>query len=106
MAAAQPMEKPMASLRRKITLSVFAVLGLAIVALAWTLSHESACEPAVVLAPGAATMKAVVRRCYGPPEVLALEDVARPVPAGDQVLVKVRAASINPLDWHYMRAKP
>jgi NADPH:quinone reductase-like Zn-dependent oxidoreductase len=96
----------MASLRRRILWSVLAVLGLAIVALAWTLSHESACEPAAALAPGAATMKAVVRRCYGPPEVLALEDVERPVPADDQVLVKVRAASINPLDWHYMRAKP
>ena len=51
-------------------------------------------------------MKAVVRRCYGPPEVLALEDVEKPVPADDQVLVKVHAASINPLDWHYMRATP
>jgi NADPH:quinone reductase-like Zn-dependent oxidoreductase len=96
----------MASLRRKITLSVLAVLGLAVVALAWTLSHESACEPAAALAPGAATMKAVVRRCYGPPEVLALEDVEKAVPADDQVLVKVHAASINPLDWHYMRATP
>jgi NADPH:quinone reductase-like Zn-dependent oxidoreductase len=51
-------------------------------------------------------MKAVVRRCYGPPEVLALEDVEKPVPAAGQVLVKVRAAALNPLDWHYMRAEP
>src|SRR5688572_31602530 len=96
----------MASLRRRILWSVLAVLGLAIGALGYALSHESACEPAAALAPEAVTMKAVVRRCYGPPEVLALEDVEKPRPADDQVLVKVRAASINPLDWHYMRAKP
>jgi len=96
----------MTSLRRKITLSVLAVLALAIVALGYTLSHESACEPAAALAPGTVTMKAVVRRCYGPPEVLAVEDVEKPRPAEDQVLVKVRAASVNPLDWHYMRATP
>jgi NADPH:quinone reductase-like Zn-dependent oxidoreductase len=51
-------------------------------------------------------MKAVVRRCYGPPDVLALEDLEKPVPADNQVLVKVRAASVNPLDWHYMRGNP
>lgn len=51
-------------------------------------------------------MKAVVRRCYGPPEVLRIEDVEKPVPADDQVLVKVRAASVNPADWHFVRAKP
>ena len=96
----------MASLRRRILWSVLAVLGLAIVALGYALSHESACEPAAALAPGTVTMKAVVRRCYGPPEVLALEDVEKPRPADDQVLIKVRAASINPLDWHYMRATP
>src|SRR5688572_24666033 len=82
----------MASLRRRILWSVLAVLALAIVALGYTLSHESACEPAAALAPGTATMNAVVRRCYGPPEVLALEDVEKPVPADDQVPVKVRAA--------------
>ena len=51
-------------------------------------------------------MKAVVRRCYGPPDVLRIEDVEKPVPADDQVLVEVRAASVNPVDWHFVRAKP
>jgi NADPH:quinone reductase-like Zn-dependent oxidoreductase len=51
-------------------------------------------------------MKAIVYRCYGSPEVLALEDVAKPSPVDDEVLVRVRAASVNPLDWHYMRGSP
>jgi NADPH:quinone reductase-like Zn-dependent oxidoreductase len=51
-------------------------------------------------------MKAIVYRCYGSPEVLAFEDTAKPVPADDEVLVKVHAAAVNPLDWHYMRGTP
>jgi NADPH:quinone reductase-like Zn-dependent oxidoreductase len=51
-------------------------------------------------------MKAVVHRDYGAPDVLRLEDIARPVPDDDQVLVKVRAASVNPLDWHLMEGSP
>ena len=52
------------------------------------------------------TMRAVVSRTYGSPDVLALEDVPRPVPADGQVLVRVRAAGVNPLDWHYLRGAP
>jgi NADPH:quinone reductase-like Zn-dependent oxidoreductase len=51
-------------------------------------------------------MKAIVYRWYGSPEVLAFEDTAKPVPADDEVLVKVHAAAVNPLDWHYMRGTP
>jgi NADPH:quinone reductase-like Zn-dependent oxidoreductase len=96
----------MALLRRRIALGVLGILALGVAALAWTLSHESPCEPATALGPGVVTMKAVVRRCYGPPDVLAVEDVEKPVPGPGQVLVKVRAAALNPLDWHYMRAEP
>jgi NADPH:quinone reductase-like Zn-dependent oxidoreductase len=96
----------MASLRRRIAWSVLAVLALAIAGLAYSLSHESACAPAPALASGVATMKAVVRRCYGPPEVLALEDIEKPVPAENEILVKVHAASINPADWHFIRGEP
>ncbi|MFQ6006823.1 MAG: NAD(P)-dependent alcohol dehydrogenase [Woeseia sp.] len=51
-------------------------------------------------------MKAIVYRCYGSPDVLEIEDIERPSPADNEVLVKVHAASINPLDWHYMRGSP
>lgn len=44
-------------------------------------------------------MKAVRVRRFGGPEVLALEDVPRPVPGRGEVLVRVRAASVNPVDW-------
>jgi NADPH:quinone reductase-like Zn-dependent oxidoreductase len=44
-------------------------------------------------------MKAMVHDAYGPPEVLELREIARPVPGDDQVLVRVRAASVNPPDW-------
>ncbi|WP_349257608.1 NAD(P)-dependent alcohol dehydrogenase [Povalibacter sp.] len=51
-------------------------------------------------------MRAVSARCYGSPEVLRLEAVARPQPADDQILIRVHAASLNPYDWHLMRGSP
>jgi NADPH:quinone reductase-like Zn-dependent oxidoreductase len=51
-------------------------------------------------------MKAIVYRCYGSPDVLRFEDIEKPTAADNQVLVKVHAASVNPLDWHYMRGTP
>ncbi len=96
----------MASLRRKVTYSILAVLGAGLAWLAYALSHEEACGPAPALAAGTQAMQAVVRRCYGPPDVLALEMVEKPRPQDGQVLVKVRAAALNPLDWNYMRGTP
>src|SRR5215467_225474 len=43
-------------------------------------------------------MKAAVYTRYGPPDVVQIEDVEKPVPKDDEVLIKVRAASANPLD--------
>ena len=43
-------------------------------------------------------MRAILMRCYGGPEVLKLEDVARPTPLLTEVLVRVRAAGTNPVD--------
>jgi NADPH:quinone reductase-like Zn-dependent oxidoreductase len=51
-------------------------------------------------------MKAIVQGRYGPPEFLELRDVDQPVPAADDVLVRVHAAAVNALDWHVMRGDP
>lgn len=51
-------------------------------------------------------MKAIACREYGPPDVLRFEEVERPAPKDDEVLVRIQAASVNPYDWHCMRGKP
>jgi len=51
-------------------------------------------------------MKAVVYERYGGPEVLRLADVAQPRPQRDQVLIRVRAVSVNASDWETLRGKP
>lgn len=52
-------------------------------------------------------MKAIVQDRYGPPDVLELREVDHlPVPAGNEVLVRVRAAAVNASDWHIMRGDP
>jgi len=51
-------------------------------------------------------MKAVVMDSYGTPDVLELRDVATPTPKADQVLVRVRAASVNDWDWGLLRGAP
>lgn len=51
-------------------------------------------------------MKAIVYHTYGPPDVLACEDVEKPIAGTNDVLIRVRAASVNPLDWHFMRGTP
>ena len=48
-------------------------------------------------------MKALVSTRYGPPDVLQFKEIATPVPADDEVLIKVYAASVNPLDSYSMR---
>ncbi len=51
-------------------------------------------------------MKAIICRTYGSPSVLQVEETTTPTPADDQVLIRVRAASVNPYDWHCMRGSP
>ena len=51
-------------------------------------------------------MRAVVQHAYGPPERLEIRDVAKPAVAEDEILVRVKAASVNPFDWHAMRGDP
>ena len=92
--------------RYKIAGWILGIFGVAFLVLGFVISRNADCRPAPPLAAGAATMNAVVSRCYGPPEALKLERVARPIPADDQMLVRVRAAAVNPLDWHVMRGEP
>lgn len=47
-------------------------------------------------------MKAIVYREYGSPDVLKLEEVAKPAPAANEVLVRVHAASVNSWDWELL----
>ncbi len=51
-------------------------------------------------------MKAIRYARYGGPEVLELREVDRPVPGPGEILVRVRAAAVNPLDFHYLRGTP
>jgi NADPH:quinone reductase-like Zn-dependent oxidoreductase len=52
-------------------------------------------------------MKAAVYRGYGPPDVVVqTEEVEKPVPKENEVLIEVRAASVNPLDGALMKGRP
>jgi NADPH:quinone reductase-like Zn-dependent oxidoreductase len=51
-------------------------------------------------------MKAIVYQNYGPPDVLQIEEMEKPTAGDNEVLIKVHAASVNPLDWHFMRGTP
>ena len=51
-------------------------------------------------------MRAIVYHEYGSADVLRQVELEKPVPADDEVLLRIRAASVNPLDWHFMRGSP
>jgi NADPH:quinone reductase-like Zn-dependent oxidoreductase len=91
--------------RNKILGVISLLLVVTLASLAFAISHNSPCV-AGAPAEGAQRMKAVVYRCYGSPEVLKVEDIAMPTAGDNQVLVKVHAASVNPVDWHSMRGSP
>lgn len=92
--------------RYKVLGGLFVFAAATVAGLAAYVSHEGECRVPEPLPAGAATMKAIVYRCYGGPERAVLEDVAKPVPAANGVLVKVHAAGVNPLDWHELRGLP
>ena len=93
-------------MRTRILAGLGLVVSLAIVGLGLALSRDAPCGPAAAPPSTGETMQAVVRRCYGGPEVIELATIAKPVPNDDQVLVRVRVAAINPLDSHSLRGKP
>ena len=92
-------------LKRIVKWSAGAIL-LALIVAALIAYATSTNDCASVVATQGDRMKAIVYCDYGPPEVLKVEEIAKPVPTDNQVLIKVRAASVNPLDWHYMRGTP
>jgi NADPH:quinone reductase-like Zn-dependent oxidoreductase len=51
-------------------------------------------------------MKAIICTKYGSPDILQLQEVEKPAPKDDEVLIKIHAASINSRDWRMMRANP
>src|SRR5213592_3678990 len=67
----------------------------------WTSSNDCDRKTAAPNNP----MKAIVYCDYGLPN-LKLKDIEKPVPNDDQVLVRVRAASVNPYDWHFVEGTP
>jgi NADPH:quinone reductase-like Zn-dependent oxidoreductase len=51
-------------------------------------------------------MKAAVYTRYGSPDVIQIREIEKPVPRDNEVLIRVRGASVNPYDWHFMRGEP
>ncbi|HEX6260525.1 MAG TPA: NAD(P)-dependent alcohol dehydrogenase [Woeseiaceae bacterium] len=81
---------------------IVSVAFLALVVAYFMSDNECGSRPA----PQGELMTAVVYCDYGPPDVLRVEEIAKPVPGDNELLVKVHAAAINPLEWHYMRGTP
>jgi len=99
--APQPLKR-----RYKVLIAVGTVLVALLLSLGFLVSHAMPC-PASTGTPTAATgMQAATHRCYGPPGIIRLETSPRPVAADNELLVRVHAAAVNPLDWHYLRGTP
>jgi NADPH:quinone reductase-like Zn-dependent oxidoreductase len=94
------------TLRRKIWTSILVLLLVAFAAAEYAFRYPPPPHPAPVPADPAQRMKAVVRYQYGSPDVLQIVEVEKPAPADNEMLIKVHAASINPLEYHFMRGTP
>src|SRR5690349_787070 len=92
--------------RARVLGSVLTVGAIAVLSLAVGLSHNSHCPGPDPSSAPKTPMQAAVHRCYGEPNVVTIETVERPAVGDSDVLVKVQAASVNPLDWHYLRGTP
>lgn len=91
--------------RSRILVGLLLLVVLGVASLAVAISHNSACGSASPAALGQ-PMQAAIHRCYGSADVVRIESIERPVPSDHGVLVRVRATSINPLDWHLMHGEP
>src|ERR671921_2256144 len=92
-------------LRRIVKWTAFAIPLVLLLTgfVAYWRSDNSCSQPA---ATPQHPMRAVTYCDFGSPDVLTITNVEKPVPADDQLLVRVRAASVNPVDWHFMRGTP
>ncbi len=93
-------------LRYKLPIYLLLLLTMLVLATAVVISYDARCEKPSAQASSDEHTKAITYNCYGASEVLNLEYLPRPIPMANEVLVKVEAASVNPLDWHYMRGSP
>ena len=93
-------------LKRIVRWSAGAILValLATALIAYWMS-DNACDEGNNAAPRD-PMRAIVYCDYGLADVLRLEDVEKPAPQDNQLLIKVHAAALNPLDWHFVRGTP
>jgi NADPH:quinone reductase-like Zn-dependent oxidoreductase len=93
-------------LRYKILSGVAGVLVLGIGTLMIVTAHDSPCPPATAAEAGDNTMRAIAQRCYGIPQGLRVERMAKPVPDEGRILIKVHASSVNPADWYGATGQP
>jgi NADPH:quinone reductase-like Zn-dependent oxidoreductase len=93
-------------LRYKIAIACLSLVAAAAASGLAALRYEAPCTAAPPVPAGTSLMKAVVHRCYGSPDRIAIEDVPKPVPGDGEVLVKVRAVAVNPIEWHGLRGEP
>ena len=78
-------------------------LMLALVIAYWRSGSE--CDERLSTTPRT-PMRAFVYCDYGPPDIVRLATIEKPVASDGEVLIRVRAAAVNPLDWHYVRGVP
>ena len=93
-------------LRYKISGALLAVFIMALAWLGWFVSHDNDCVPAGQPGEDEASMAAIRHGCFGGPEVLELARISKPVADANEILVRIEAAGVNPLDWHYLRGTP
>ena len=91
---------------RRLSWALAAVVILGGSGLALALRHQSRCVAPPEAATGTAAFAAIVQPCYGGPEVLRLARLPLAPLAPGRVRVRVVAAAVNPLDWHFVRGEP
>src|ERR1700704_720071 len=71
-----------------------------------TETRETQTAPGGLVGADATTMKAIVQQKYGTPAILEFRDINKPLIAEDEVLIRVRAAAVNPGDWAIVGGLP